>query len=271
MRLWVSFTVASFAVALLAAPLMAQEGGRGQGRARGQPRGFTGMGRMGMGTGKAMLLRSEQVQKELKISEEQKTKITEVVTAHQKKSSGEFAKLRDVSREERREKMTAVREKLTKELDKQLKEVLKKEQFKRLEEISVQQRGTRALTQKDMVAALKLSEEQVEKINGVFQAQGEKMRELFQELRNRQGERGSMREAMEKLRKETDANAIAVLTDEQKKKYESLKGKPFELDRASLYPRRGDRGARGGRGGGEGGDRPQRPRRRPGGGDNPDA
>ncbi len=62
----------------------------------------------------------------------------------------------------------------------------------------------------------------------------------------------SIREQMEKARKETEEKMAAVLTDAQKKKLEELKGAKFE------FPERGFGGPGGGQG--PGGGRPGRPR-----------
>lgn len=242
--MWSAFTV----TLTISSWSVAQERG-------GQGRGFRGFGR-GFGTDKTTLVGLEQVQKELKITDEQKPKLTEAVTAYRTKLREEMSGARDLSREERQKKMTEVREKLSRQVDKELKTILSKEQFKRLSQIAVQQRGVRALTEKDMIQALKLSEDQVGKMNEALVAQREEMRKLFEDMRGNPDARSKMREAMDKLRKKTETQVMAALTDQQKKKYESMKGKPFELDRSAMFRGRGRQG--GGRGGQGGGDRPRR-------------
>jgi len=83
-----------------------------------------------------------------------------------------------------------------------------------------------------------------------------------------------MREKFDEARKKGDAKVLAVLTADQKKQFDEMKGKPFEVDRRALLSGGGrggqqggsrgqgggDRGGRpGGEGGGDRGKRPQRP------------
>jgi hypothetical protein len=71
------------------------------------------------------------------------------------------------------------------------------------------------------------------------------------------------------MRKELDAKLLAQLSDEQKAKFEEMKGEPFELAPMTFGGRGGLGGQRGGpEGRGREGDRPQRDRQR--GGDRPE-
>jgi Spy/CpxP family protein refolding chaperone len=88
---------------------------------------------------------------------------------------------------------------------------------------------------------LNLSGEQVEKIQKIFDVQSEIMFES--EMRSREAkheaiekERKAMHEKMDKQRKETDAKISALLTDEQKKKFEVLQKKQAQRSPHMLMP-----------------------------------
>ena len=97
-------------------------------------------------------------------------------------------------------------------------------------------------------------------------------REQFQQLggdrEKIQAMMAEIREKMETVQKDAEKNMVGTLTDAQKKQFEEMKGKPFEISREELRPQRpqGQRpGGQGGqRPGGQGGQRPQgQPGQRP--------
>ena len=199
------------------------------------------------GLGKPILLRSEQVQKELQVSEKQKAGIDEAVTAYGQKSRQLFRGRRDLSEDERESSAREFQKKrdvLRKDTDKKLEALLSADQMKRLNEILLQQRGVSALTDAQVVRALKLTEEQSEDIKGVIKTAREERRKLLAKRRELgRDELGGIREKMKQIRKDVEVQALALLTDAQKEQFKALKGEPFELDRRSL--RRGSRGRRG--------------------------
>jgi hypothetical protein len=229
-----------FSLALvLALPLAAQDG-KGQGRPRG---GFGGRGGGDMSDSKLSLLHLEPVQAELKITPEQKDKISEA----QKALSAEIGSggAQGLSREDRQKRSAELREKrekLTAEADKKLETILKPEQVKRLDEIALQQRGPQGLKEESVQKALKLSDDQVQKINAALTWGQDERRKAFQDLRQQGGAgagsdaAGGIREKQEKIQKEVETKVLAVLTDAQKEQFEKLKGSPFKLDRAALRP-----------------------------------
>lgn len=253
---------------ILAVGLMAAEGGaaRGARGARGTGTRFGGMGMFGTrgrGMSKMMLINSEQIQKELKITEEQVAKIRELQTAQREEMRNIFTgmgNMRDMSAEERtkaREEMTKKREAMTKATEKKLAKLIKKEQNKRLNEIVLQQAGVDGLTSDYVVKGLKLTKEQVTKIKAALKARDDELQKLMESMRGSFGRRRpraeggdnsaerqrpdmtEMREKMTAIRKKGEEKAMSVLTEEQKKGLEKLKGKKFELDRNALFRRRG--------------------------------
>ena len=244
----------SLAFLLLASPLSAEEGKAAR---RGGPGGFGAGGMFGMMEGnKLSLLGIEQVQKELKLTQEQIGKIGD-----ERKAIGEeMTKLmpgRDVPREERQKRMEenrTKRQELVAASDKKLEAILNADQNKRLTEISLQQRGAQGLKDKAVTDALKLSKEQIEKIDAAIQWGQEEQRKLFQGGGGMDREAmAKMREQREKITQDVEAKALAALTDAQKEQYTKMKGSPFKLDRSAM---RGAGGFGGGRRGGAGGGGP---------------
>jgi hypothetical protein len=126
-----------------------------------------------------------------------------------------------------------------------LAEILLPNQMKRLNEIYIQQLGTRALDDADVSAELKVTDEQKASIAKIREESQAQMRELFTAAGD---DREAAREKFAAARKATDEKLLAVLTADQKAKLDELKGKPFELPEGAL---------RGGFGGGApGGRRP---------------
>ena len=223
---------------------------QGSGRGFGGRPGFGRGGGFGRGLNESTLIRSEQVQKELGITPQQKEKIDAATGSVQEGLSELRSGLRDLSGEERDQRMTELRslqQELNLKATKQIEGVLDKEQAERLAQIMLQLRGARALIETDMVEKLKLSEDQGDQIRAVFKAQEEAQREMFQGASRE--DRRELFSRMREMRVEGETQAFAVLTEQQGSEFERLKGAAFEVDRASLF------GGRGGFGGGRGGGR----------------
>ena len=226
---------------------------RGQGRG-----GFGGgFGRGGFG-GPAALIGNEQVQEELKLTDDQKSRIEKVTSELREKGReavGDFRDVQNLSEEERgarREEMQKKMEPIAAEAQKKIGEILTDDQQKRLQQITLQQRGNRALTDEKVAKELGLDEQQVAAIKEALDAQDAKMRELMP--RGGPGRGGNdggnddagRRERFEKiqaLREETDARVKDALTEAQAKKFEEMKGRPFEMRRGGF-----GRGGEGGQG-----------------------
>jgi Spy/CpxP family protein refolding chaperone len=246
---WTLAALVALLTAWTAAPLAAQgPGGPGRG-----PRGF---GRGGMQFSATDLVMIPQVAKEIELVDDQRASLEKLAEESREQMRGMFEGLRDLSEEERRQKFEEMREKMEasrEELTKKVEEVLLPHQRDRLKEISIQIRGTAALDDKAVAESLGISDEQKEKITAARDESREKSRELFEAARAEGGggEREAMREKMESLRKETDEKILAVLSDDQRAKFDQLKGKAFEFDRSQLFrPPGGGRGRRGGPPGG---------------------
>ncbi len=270
-------------VAVLASPAMSQDerpdrrgGGRGgPGGGPGGPGGFGG-GRGGDPT--LGLLMIPEVRKEIEVmpdQEEALTKIREQAASSFERPNFDFGSASEEERTKMFQEMQAKRSKAEKEIRDKLEEVLLPEQFERLSEISLQVRGTAALSDPETAEKLKISADQKSKLDEVRtkneSGMRDKMREIFSS-----GNRDNMREEFAKVRKEMDDQMLAVLTDDQRKQFEEMKGEAFTMPEGGLGGRGGfggpggDGGRRpggdgGGRPDGDGGGRPDGDGGRPGG------
>lgn len=258
---------------VLAASIPAEGQGRGGGAGGGVGGPGGGFGPM---SSPFMLLYSEQVQKELKLSEDQKTRLQELAEKRRAERRQRPDNNENLSPEQRRARMEQMREQMQKEaaareaeMAKQLGEILQAEQLQRLKQIGWQLEGPSALRRAEVTEAIGLTAEQKTQLEQVFTESQDAMRKLWEGNMGRgrgqpgadREERGSrnsdLRQKMEELREQTGQKAMAVLQPEQKQKLGELFGEPFELDRSQLFPNRGREGRRSGPGGDNQERRPQ--------------
>jgi hypothetical protein len=153
------------------------------------------------------------------------------------------------------EKMRAERDR---EAATKLADILLPHQVKRLNEIFVQVSGTGALMDEEVGKQLGISAAQKAKMGEIRQqnqdAMAATMREMFQAGGGGGGgDRDANRAKFEEMRKANEAKVVAVLSADQQKKFEEMKGKPFAMPEMG---RGGPGGAPGGPGRGPGGGRP---------------
>lgn len=235
---------------LLATPVFAQPGGGGGGRG-----GFGG-GRGGFGGGGVSgLVRIAEVQKELGVTDEQKTEITKILEENRPMGGGfnreEFQNLSQEERTKRFEEMRKAGEETAKKIEEKVKGVLNEQQWTRLSELRIQREGVAALSRADVAEKLALSDEQKKEIAKLNES-------LRPQFGGGPGGGGGERPNMEELRaqrEKTQKEILAVLSEDQKESYEKLQGAKFEFPRPQFG---------GGQGGGQGGGG----RRRPGGDNN---
>jgi Spy/CpxP family protein refolding chaperone len=267
---------------------------QGQGRGGGGGRGGFGGGMMGGGMmgGVTGLVMMEEVRKELKLSEEQETKIRDMGAEMMQQAFGGFGgrggagggggnrpDFQNMSEEERkkfRDEMQAKVAEQTKKAEESLKKVLTPEQNVRLNELRLQREGVQALGRAEVAGALKLTDAQNEAIAEILEAArpqrggpggggpgGGFGRNLSDE------ERTKMREEMEARRKKTQEDIELVMTEDQKAAWTKMQGAKFEFpERPSFgggFGRGGAGGGPGGAGGAPGGGGPGGGRRNRGG------
>ena len=220
---WKKLLVVGIA-ALLAAPVFAQPPGGGG------PGGRGGFGRGGRG-GVSMLLTNKSVQDELKLTEDQVTKARDVVTKTREKYQDEMTKLRDLTGDERRDKMQALTTKISEETMKGLGDVLKPEQVKRLKQIALQQRGAGALADAEIQKTLKITDEQKAKLKTITDDAAKARADI--------GRGEGAGEKMAALRKDTLTKSEAVFNADQTKAWKDMVGASFEIKMEPRKPREG--------------------------------
>ncbi|QDS87835.1 hypothetical protein EC9_20180 [Rosistilla ulvae] len=246
------------AIALFAAPVLAQPGG-GRG---GRGGGFGGGA--GFGASKhlpvAGALRSEEVREEIELMPDQIEALKKLNDRENNRRGQDRPDFRNMSEEERGEfmaKMQKEREAQMEESNAMLEQILLPPQLDRLREIAIQMTGINALFSDYVTTELKITDAQKSKLTEAQTASQAKMREKMQEMFAGQGrggnqggerpDRDAMRAQVEELRKSVEGDLLAVLSTEQQANFEKLKGEKFELPERAFGGRGGEAGGRGGR------------------------
>jgi hypothetical protein len=146
----------------------------------------------GGGADPAGLLRNPGVRKELKVTDEQLKKVDDAVL-------------------------------------KALGEVLEPDQYKRLQQITLQLKGAQAFTDPKVQTALKLSDEQKESIQTIVADSEKEIRELAKEGFQGFGKMGT-------VRKETLAKVTGVLNAQQRDQWQEMTGPEFQMGPPGFGP-----------------------------------
>lgn len=179
-----------------------------------------------------MLMRSEAVQKELGLKEEQTKAIGEVAAQMQSEAMEIFSGLQDLTPEERQKEMPELIKLMTekaKEMQAKVDKILDPAQSTRMKELSIQRRGVEALQDDEVVKALKVTDEQKTKLAALRDEAGEKQQEIVQAVLAGGGDRSGIREKVQALQKEFGGKALALLTTEQSEAFDKLKGAKFDF------------------------------------------
>jgi RNA polymerase sigma factor (sigma-70 family) len=234
------------------------ETGGGWGAGFGSGTGF-GMGN-GLGSGyashKLTALVQKPVQRELKLTDEQRKKVRSLEGKHQRDlrrlmPQNPFAAFNDpAGTMQTMRDAPAKIQKLVKEVEEAVDGILTVAQSRRLREISLQLRGGHALSDAEVAKALKLTKDQLEKLQEIQQEAMKEMQKIglqamgdafrggpnpaaFQKISGQVAEK--MKEAWNDLGK----RLLEVLTSEQKAEWQKLAGEPFR--NASVEQRRSRR------------------------------
>jgi hypothetical protein len=228
------------------AVVQAQPGGR-----------FGGFG----GGGVAQIVTNKAVHEDLKMTDEQVTKVTEWAKEFRTKSM-EIMKEKGVEfgggggkgggkggfgqqTPEQLEKMAAATAEVSKVAYKELGDVLKKEQVDRLKQIDRQNMGVSAFSDTEVSTALKLTDSQKTSIKGLSGDLAKDRREIMTEAGLGGGGKGGggkgggfdpekmaeVNKKVQKVQKEYVGKAIDLLDDEQKKTWKIMTGEPFDLSK----------------------------------------
>ncbi len=181
------------------------------------------------------LVSQQQIQTEIKITDAQKNDIKEMAKEYNTKSRDLYKGLGAIKNKEERQKVfkeiNKKRQALTKETDKKVNKILDDAQKKRIQQILLQQVGIRAITQKRVIKELEITEDQQNKIKGVFESQKEKGQAIFKDMKDGKIKQGEIGKKFKELRDSIDTDANNVLTEAQQKKLKEMKGEKFEWKR----------------------------------------
>lgn len=178
--------------------------------AQAQPKPIIGVGTM---------LFHPDIQKELKLSDEQLGKLKDVLGKVMVKYDDVLVKFQKApSTPEEAEKLSKA---LTEDSQKAIAGVLDAKQVKRFKQILWQSIGITSLLDPEVQKELKLSDEQTKKLTAIFKESGKKWLEMVK--------KPEPEEKFKALIKELEDQATGVLTEEQQKSYKELKGPKFEL------------------------------------------
>ncbi len=200
-------------VVLAASPAFAQRQGRGQG---GQG------GRGGFEMTPAVLLASDKVQEELKITDDQKAQFTKITDKYK-------ADIAQARTDQNREKGAELRKAESEEMDKAIPTILKPEQVTRLNQLEVQASGIRAFSKENVQTALKLTDDQKKSIKDSSEELTKDMQEMFQSAGGDRTKMAELRTKMEGMRKDAMDKVVNSLTADQKKEWTELTGAKFEF------------------------------------------
>jgi hypothetical protein len=180
-----------------------------------------------LGGGPFLVFR-DKVQEELKLSDDQKKKLMEKLPDYGEDTKKVFEKIKDLKPEEREKELQSHRQKAREKLAPLLKETLKAEQLKRLRQLELRQEGSFALGRPEIVKELKITDEQRKQFMGLVQEMQEKIAPLIKEAQSG-GNPEEIRPKVMKIRKDYEGKASAILGDAQKKQWQEMLGKPFDL------------------------------------------
>lgn len=173
------------------------------------------------------LAQLEEVQTELKLTDEQKTKVAtlnddlaEERRAAREGAGGDFEKMR--------KEITLLNAEFTKEFN----ELLDDAQKKRAQEIYLQVNGPLAVTDEAVAAELKLTDDQKTKLEQSLTDSRTKMFSEFQGLQSLSEEERAAK--INELIQSRDEGLLAVLDEAQKKQLEEMKGAKLEVDLSKL-------------------------------------
>jgi hypothetical protein len=212
-----------------------------------------GGGRGGFG-GPFALINNKAVQEDLKLSEDQVTKVKEWSKEFGPKM-GEIMKDKGVEftkggkggfTPEMREKMAEANAEISKQAYKALGDILEKKQVDRLKQIDRQQMGVHAFANAEVAEALKLSDSQKTKTKEIAADFDKESREIRTEaFKDKKGGKGMLdpetQKKLDKLGKEAAAKAIDALDDTQKKTWKELIGAEFDLSKLQpMIPKKKD-------------------------------
>ena len=159
-------------------------------------------GRGGFGGGGAGFVEAPNVQKDLKLSDEQVGKVQQTLRDIRERHQADYSALRDASPEERHAKTTTLNETVSDEVKKALS--FSAEQSKRFDQISLQARGVHAFASATVAEKLALTDEQKSTIREIVAATRASVEGTFNKDASQEEARSSPQEDGRDAKREPD-------------------------------------------------------------------
>ena len=172
---------------------------------------------MGAPGAKSMVAMMPDVQKELKVTKDQKKQIQDAISAMSKMGAG-----MDPTQMAAGGVMDMTS--MNNQMDARVLASLSPDQMSRLTELWVQYNGPRVLQNDDVAKQLQLTDDQKSKIKAIWDDYTNVYMDQMRHIHI-----GSTMNGVKKKKKECDAATLALLTDDQNKAFASMQGKPFKF------------------------------------------
>lgn len=193
-----------------------------------------GMRMMRMGNDPARLLGRTDVQKDLGLTDDQNSKIKAIQDKAREDMMAFFqANMQQGGGPPDQAAMDKIRpqmEKMRADVKAQIDAVISPAQSKRLNEISIQLDGNRAVQRKEVQEQLALTDGQKDKLKTLQANEQAARQEVMQKMRDGEITRDQIGDIMTKNNKIMNDEIGKILTDEQKKKLKDLGGKEFKAE-----------------------------------------
>jgi serine/threonine protein kinase/tetratricopeptide (TPR) repeat protein len=174
------------------------------------------------GSEQISLLGQMSVREHLKVTPEQIAGI-DAFAERRRVAFRDFRSYRNKSREE----MRAMFEQRAKETQQELSKILEPEQLSRLDQISLQLRGTQAFSSPDVAARIGLTDFQIAAIKKIEEDAYRSLKNIYGgRYRDRQS-REQSRELFKQLGRSTNEKLLSVLSADQMAAWRNLAGEPF--------------------------------------------
>lgn len=181
------------------------------------------------------LIAIPQIQKELELTEQQRKQIADQVKSMQLYLRMQFRDVQKLPRSEQAQRIRELKMQTTGPMTERKQEILAlltEEQRMRLTGISMQYRGVNCLLDDKIADLLNLTEEQREELIVIAEQADQTMTaERLKLYESKPEDRRKIRQAFNQkqksLRKSAEEKMLAVLTNEQRQKFEELQGKEF--------------------------------------------
>lgn len=169
------------------------------------------------------------VQGELRLSDDQKQSLQEKLPATLQETTRVFENLQNLQAEERKKVMQSFRQKTSEKLWTFLKQTLTAEQLKRFQQLELQHEGPVALVDRpEIVKELQITNEERHQVMAIIQELQSTIEPLIKEAKSRGNPQEILPEVI-KIRGDYDGKIEAILSDAQKKQWKEMRGKPFDV------------------------------------------